>query len=166
MDVGKKVLSLHAKPCGSSVSSLLLITGALFSFTGSLTLALTFSLQTLFLLISTLSISDLSAWASLDGGFMPDLNSLCIARHNEAILLILSDMSIRHCYSFLLSRCPPTPHCEAHFAAGFGLYWAATWKQVHLFPLDRPHLEICPWGVIHCQAPHLLWVQFHCFLFL
>ena len=93
--------------------------------------------------------SVLSAWASLDGGFMPDLNSLCIARHSDASLLKLTDMSTRHCYSFLLSRSPPTPHCEVHFAPGFGLlYWAATWKQVHLFPTDRPVTDLA-WKSAH-----------------
>ena len=96
---------------------------------------------------------------------MPDLNLLCIARHNEASLLKLSDMSTRHCYLFLLSHCPPTPHCEAHFAPGFGLlHWAATWKQVHFFPLDRPVTDLT-WksahGVLH-TAQRLISFGYNC----
>ena len=61
--------------------------------------------------------------------------------------LIINSVTIKSAYLFLLSELSDTPHCVAKFRPLFGrLYWPSTWRQLFLFGLDRPVIDLC-WKV-------------------
>ena len=52
-------------------------------------------------------------------------------------------------YDLVLGANRRSPHCELKFRPFFGtLFWASTWKQVHIMSLDRPVINLC-WRVSH-----------------
>ena len=52
-------------------------------------------------------------------------------------------MSCKSVYWFLLSELVVSPHCVEKFFPLFGsLYWSATWRQLFLFDLDRPVIDL------------------------
>ena len=76
----------------------------------------------------------LDAWRAVDGPSAP---------------VPVSEISCKSCCGLLLGANRRSPHCERKFLPTFGhLYLPATWKQVHLMPLDRPVIYLC-WRVSH-----------------
>ena len=61
----------------------------------------------------------------------------------------VESMSCKSAYWFLLSELVVSPHCVEKFFPLFGsLYWSATWRQLFLFDLDRPVIDLS-WKVAH-----------------
>ena len=89
-----------------------------------------------------------AAWSALRGGFSPSLNCLAVSSgSSEAIAL--QNVTAKTCYSLLLKFNAAEPYCALHFRPTFGsLYWPSTWEQVHLFPQDRPTIDVA-WKVAH-----------------
>ena len=55
----------------------------------------------------------------------------------------------KRCYTYLLSHKNSVPNCVEHFKHMYGnLYWHETWKQVHIFKLDRPVIDLS-WKIAH-----------------
>ena len=71
----------------------------------------------------------------------------------------IRSVTTKSAYLFLLSEFSDTPHCIAKFRPLFGpLYWSSTWRQLFLFSLDRPVIDLC-WKVAHgvlYTAEHLV----------
>ena len=90
-----------------------------------------------------------AAWSALKGGLSPSSNSLAIASDSPSEAIELVRITVKACYSLLLQLNTTEPHCVQHFRPSFGnLYWRSTWEQVHLFPQDRPSIDIA-WKVAH-----------------
>ena len=90
-----------------------------------------------------------AAWSALKGGLSPSSNSLAIASDSPSEAIDLVRITVKACYSLLLQLNTTEPHCAQHFRPSFGnLYWRSTWEQVHLFPLDRPVIDLA-WKVAH-----------------
>ena len=89
----------------------------------------------------------LDAWRAVDGHASTDLSHLFVGGPSAPVPV--SEISCKSCYNLLLGANRRSPHCERKFLPTFGhLYWPATWKQVHLKPLDRPVIDLC-WRVSH-----------------
>ena len=80
--------------------------------------------------------SFLSAWRAVDGGFSVSISPV-------------STISTKSVYTFLLSENLSTPHCCVKLAPIFGrLYWSCTWRQLFLFDIDRPVIDLA-WKIAH-----------------
>ena len=61
----------------------------------------------------------------------------------------VESLSCKSAYWFLLSELVVSPHWVEKFFPLFGsLYWSATWRQLFLFDLDRPVIDLS-WKVAH-----------------
>ena len=61
----------------------------------------------------------------------------------------LAASTTKLCYCLLLKSTYVEPHCVVKFRPVFGpLYWADTWRQVHIMPLDRHVIDI-NWKIAH-----------------
>ena len=64
-------------------------------------------------------------------------------------LALASNMTAKSCYIYLLSESSSPPHCVLKFSHRFGdLYWSITWRQLSLFNLDRPVIDLS-WKIFH-----------------
>ena len=93
--------------------------------------------------------SFLSAWRAIDGGFSVSHGSFAIGCSSGLSISPVSTISTKSVYTFLLSEILPTPHCVVKFAPIFGLlYWSCTWRQLFLFDVDRPVIDLA-WKIAH-----------------
>ena len=93
--------------------------------------------------------SFLSAWRAVDGGFSVSHGSFAIGCSSGLSISPVSTISTKSVYTFLLSENLSTPHCVVKFAPIFGsLYWSCTWRQLFLFDVDRPVIDLA-WKIAH-----------------
>ena len=93
--------------------------------------------------------SFLSAWRAVDGGFSVSHGSFAIGCSSGLSISPVSTISTKSVYTFLLSENLSTPHCVVKFAHIFGLlYWSCTWRQLFLFDVDRPVIDLA-WKIAH-----------------
>ena len=89
----------------------------------------------------------LGAWRVVEGHASDDRSVLYVG--DPPLQRSVSSITCKSCYELLLGTVRRSPHCERKFSPIFGpLYWPATWRQVHLMPLDRPVIDLC-WRVSH-----------------
>ena len=87
------------------------------------------------------------AWLAVDGSYSAARSSLVMA--SGLSFVTASGMSAKSCYVYLLSECYSPPHCFLKFSHRFGnLYWSTTWRQLSLFSLDRPVIDLS-WKIAH-----------------
>ena len=93
--------------------------------------------------------SFLSAWRAVDGGFSVSHGSFAIGCSSGLSISSVSTISTKSVYTFLLSENLSTPHCVVKFDPIFGsLYWSCTWRQLFLFDVDRPVIDLA-WKIAH-----------------
>ena len=93
--------------------------------------------------------SFLSAWRAVDGGFSVSHGSFAIGCSSGLSISPVSTISTKSVYTFLLSENLSTPHCVVKFFPIFGsLYWSCTWRQLFLFDVDRPVIDLA-WKIAH-----------------
>ena len=91
----------------------------------------------------------LFAWRAVDGAFSSSRSSLVMGSSSPHHLCLAAGMSTKFCYVFLLSEHQSTPHCVEKFVPPYGpLSWPSTWRQLFLFDLDRPVIDL-NWKVAH-----------------
>ena len=89
----------------------------------------------------------LGAWRAVEGHASADHSVFYVG--DPPLQNPLSSITCKSCYEFFLDAARRSPHCERKFSLIFGpLHWPATWRQVHLMPLDRPVIDLC-WRVSH-----------------
>ena len=87
------------------------------------------------------------AWRAVDGSYSTARSSLAMAS-GHAFSTVLN-MTAKSCYVYLLSESYSPPHCVLKFSHRFGnLYWSTTWRQLSLFSLDRPVIDLS-WKISH-----------------
>ena len=112
----------------------------------------------------------LLAWRSLDGSFDDKLSSLVFASRDPHARRVVTDLSSKIAYLFLLDENYAVPHCVEKFRPTFGaLYWPSTWRQLHFANFHLSVLDFT-WKVAHgvvLTAQRLisfgLHVSQHCF---
>ena len=83
------------------------------------------------------------------GGFSARHGSLSLGCSSGLTISPVSAISPKLVYTFLLSENLSTPHCVVTFAPIFGpLYWSCTWRQLFLFDMDRPVIDLA-WKIAH-----------------
>ena len=91
----------------------------------------------------------LLSWRSVNGSFSVPRSCLVMGSPSSEHAMSAVSMSVKSCYSYLLSVSLSPPHCVAKFRPRFGdLYWLTTWKSLSLFPLDRPITDL-NWKIAH-----------------
>ena len=89
------------------------------------------------------------AWCSLDGSFSAFRSSLVMGSSSPHSLTLVSGMTTKSCYQYLLSENFNPPHCVAKFLPTFGaLYWSTTWRELHFFDTDRYVIDLS-WKIAH-----------------
>ena len=89
------------------------------------------------------------AWRSLDGSFSAVRSSLVMGSSSPLSLTLVSGMTTKSCYQYLLSENLSPPHCVAKFLPTFGaLYWSTTWRELHFFDTDRCVIDLS-WKIAH-----------------
>ena len=87
--------------------------------------------------------------ACCGSGFSAHRGSLSIGCSSGLTLYPVSAISTKSLYTFLLSKNLSTTHCVVKFAPIFGpLYWSCTWRQLFLFDMDRPVIDLA-WKIAH-----------------
>ena len=89
--------------------------------------------------------------ACCGGGGGPSVrhDSLSIGFSSALTISQASAISTKSAYSYLMSENLSTPHCVIKFAPIFGfLYWSCTWRQLFLFDMDRPVIDLA-WKIAH-----------------
>ena len=87
------------------------------------------------------------AWGALDGSYSTVHSSLVMG--SGIVCSTVASMSAKSCYAFLLSESYSPPHCVLKFSHAYGdLYWPSTWRQLFLFSLDRPVIDLS-WKISH-----------------
>ena len=98
--------------------------------------------------------SFLSAWRAVNGGFSVSHGSFAIGCSSGLSISPVPTISTKSVYTFLLSENLSTPQCVVNFAPIFGLlYWSCTWRQLFLFDVDRPVIDV---GKLHMEFFTLL----------
>ena len=83
------------------------------------------------------------AWGSLDGSFSVVRSSLVMGSSSPHSLTLVSGMTTKSCYQFLLSENLHPPHCVVKFLPTFGaLSWSNTWRELHFFDTDRCVIDL------------------------
>ena len=91
--------------------------------------------------------SVLESWALLGGHSRGNGYFLCADDNGQPRPLAICTTKL--CYSILMKTTAIPPHCINKFSSTFGsLYWAETWKQVHVLPLDRHVIDV-NWKIAH-----------------
>ena len=91
----------------------------------------------------------LLAWRAVDGSFSRSRSALVMASTDPHQFALVSSMSAKSAYLYLLSVHFVPPHCEEKFLPLYGsLYWPTTWRQLGFCPLDRPVIDVA-WQVAH-----------------
>ena len=91
----------------------------------------------------------LLAWRSLEGSFDDRLSSLVFVSRDPHAHRVVTDLSSKVAYLFLLDENHAVPHCVEKFRPTFGaLYWPSTWRQLHFANFDRSVLDFS-WKVAH-----------------
>ena len=91
----------------------------------------------------------LLAWRAVDGSFSASRSALVMASSDPHQFSLVSSMSAKSAYLYLLFVNFVPPHCESKFFPLFGsLYWSSTWRQFHFCDVDRPVLDLS-WQVAH-----------------
>ena len=86
------------------------------------------------------------AWRAVDGSYCTARSSLVMASCHA---FSVSSMTAKSCYAYLLSESYSPPHCVLKFSHRFGnLYWSTTWRQLSLFSLDHPVIDLS-WKISH-----------------
>ena len=84
---------------------------------------------------------------AVDGSYSAAHSSLAMASGHS--FMVVSRMSAKFCYGYLLSESYSPPHCVLKFSHRFSnLYWSTTWHQLSLFSLDRPVIDLS-WKIAH-----------------
>ena len=97
--------------------------------------------------------SVLFSWQAVWGRFSPSAGELWTCSSSDKFSCRLSSLTVARAYRFLLEKVYEPPRCTSHFLPDFGpLYWPDTWDQVHLFPLDRPVVDLA-WKIAHGVLP-------------
>ena len=87
----------------------------------------------------------LDAWCSCGGHF----SSSSLGMGSGIAFQSVSTFSARSVYRLLLSDLESTPHCFWKFLPSFSpLYWPVTWRQLFVFNIDRPVIDLC-WKIAH-----------------
>ena len=83
----------------------------------------------------------LSAWKSAGGCFRGSRGVLSVG--SGLTVSLVSSLTTKSAYSLLLIDRSVLPHCVEKFSASFGLlYWSSTWRQLFLFDMDRPVIDL------------------------
>ena len=91
----------------------------------------------------------LLAWRAVDGSFSACRSALVMASSDPHQFSLVSSMSAKSAYLYLLSVNFVPPHCESKFLPLYGsLYWSSTWYQLHFCDVDRPVIDLS-WQVAH-----------------
>ena len=99
--------------------------------------------------LSPFYCSLLLAWRAVDGSFSASRSALVMASSDPHQFSLVSSMSAKSAYLYLLSANYVSPRCESKFLPLYGsLYWSATWRQLHFFDVDRPVIDLS-WQVAH-----------------
>ena len=108
------------------------------------------ALLTLLLVLYLLSIVHFSLLGVLlMGGFLLVMVLLRLVALRVCLYLLFPLFPRSRSTPFLLSESLSTPHCVVKFAPIFGpLYWSCTWRQLFLFDVDRPVIDLA-WKIAH-----------------
>ena len=91
----------------------------------------------------------LLAWRAVDGSFSASRSALVMASSDPHHFSLVSSMSAKSAYLFLLFCNFAPPHCESKFLPLYGsLYWSSTWRQLHFCDVDRSVLDLS-WQISH-----------------
>ena len=91
----------------------------------------------------------LLAWRAVDCSFSASRSALVMASSDPHQFSLVSSMSAKSAYLFLLFVNFVPPHCESKFLPSFGsLYWSSTWRNLHFCDVDRPVIDLS-WQVAH-----------------
>lgn len=93
--------------------------------------------------------SVLQAWCALDGSYLQAGSSLVMGSLSPYSRTLVSNITTKSCYLYLLSENTVTPHCVEKFFPTFGsLYWDTTWRELFFFDMDRPVIDLS-WKIAH-----------------
>ena len=85
----------------------------------------------------------LTAWQKLGVSFSVSHRSLVFSSLCPHLVSLVSCMTTKSCYSYLLSENVVQPHCVMKFASSFGrLHWHTTWRSLSFFDLDRQVIDL------------------------
>ena len=91
----------------------------------------------------------LLAWRAVDGSFSWSWAALVMASSDPHLFALVSSMTAKSAYLYLLSVNFVPPHCEEKFLPLYGpLYWSTTWRQLSFCPVDRSAIDVA-WQVAH-----------------
>ena len=91
----------------------------------------------------------LLAWRAVDGSFSRSRAALVMASSDPHLFALVSSMTAKSAYLYLLSVNFVPPHCEEKFLPLYGpLYWSTTWRQLSFCPVDRSAIDVA-WQVAH-----------------